>query len=89
MLIIVSPYIDEAALRYLKSKIYKNSGSTHRFKLPLHLALTISPIVLLIPAQLFLADWDRQAVLLVSKVFSCTSLSSIFVTDFIDVKGPR
>lgn len=46
------------------------SETPHRLRLPLHLALTISPIFLLIPVQLFRKDWDRLKLLHVSLAFS-------------------
>lgn len=45
--------------------LYSNSSSVHRFKMPLHLSLIISPLILLIPNKLHTKDWDQKALLLV------------------------
>ncbi|KAF8878606.1 hypothetical protein BD779DRAFT_1676763 [Infundibulicybe gibba] len=44
-------------------------GTTQRFRLPLHIALFITPLFLLAPKTIHDRDWDRKSIILAFKAF--------------------
>jgi hypothetical protein len=57
-------------------KAYKGN----QLRLPLHVAVMISPLYLLVPIQLYSVKWERHAMFLVRQIFSLVAFSDDFQT---------
>ena len=57
-------------------KAYKGN----QLRLPLHVAVMISPLYLLVPIQLYSVKWERRAMFLVRRIFSLVAFSDDFQT---------
>lgn len=73
---------DNKSLDFL-NKIY--TTTPHRFRLPLHLALLVTPLYLLAPVQLHTKDWDRYSLLL---VWLCLVYIPGLTGSCLDFEGP-